>query len=118
MESVMDTSTRAADLTTCKIHMNGVVSTEGGRFAVSDVSDFYLETPLKKTRYGKVRAKYIPEETIKKYNLQEMIVDGWIYFAIDKGMYGIPEAGKLANDLLTERLAKHGYFECTHTPGF
>ena len=30
MESVMDTSTRTADLTTCKIHLNGVVSTEGG----------------------------------------------------------------------------------------
>ena len=33
MESIMDTTTRTADLTTCKLHMNGVVSTPGARFA-------------------------------------------------------------------------------------
>ena len=57
MESVMDTKTRTADLTTCKLHMKGVVSTPGARFAVGDVKDFYLNTPLKKKGYGKVRAK-------------------------------------------------------------
>ena len=30
-------------------------------------------------------------------------------------MYGIPEAGRLANDLLRARLKKHGYVEATHT---
>ena len=47
MTSVMDTTTRTADLTTCKIHLNGVVSTKGEIFAASDVKDFYLGTPLK-----------------------------------------------------------------------
>ena len=32
-------------------------------------------------------------------------------------MYGLPQAGRLANDLLRRRLATHGYHECTHTPG-
>ena len=100
MDSDMDTATRTADLTNCKVHFNRVVSTEGGRFAASDVKDFYLETPLKKPRYGKVRAKYTPQATIDKYGLQDMIEDGWLYFEIDKGMYGIPEAGRLANDML------------------
>ena len=58
MESVMDTTTRTADLTTCKLHMNGLVSTPGARFAGGDVKGFYLNTPLKKKRYGKVKAKY------------------------------------------------------------
>ena len=57
MESVMETTTRTADLTTCKLHMNGVVSTPGARFAGGDVKDVYLNTPLKKKRYGKVRVK-------------------------------------------------------------
>ena len=56
MESVMDTTTRTAYLTTYKLHMNGVVSTPGTRFAGGDVNDFYLNTPLNKKRYGKVRA--------------------------------------------------------------
>ncbi len=32
-------------------------------------------------------------------------------------MYGLPQAGILANKLLKKRLAKHGYFEEPHTPG-
>ena len=104
MTSVMDTTTRTADLTTFKIHLNGVVSTKGGRFAASGVNDFYLGTPLKYKRYGKVKAKYIPQVTIENYKLQDYIIDGWLYFVIYKGMYGIPEAGRLANDLLRKRL--------------
>ena len=48
MEIVMETTTRTADITTCKLHMNGVVSIPGARFAGGDVKDFYLNTPLKK----------------------------------------------------------------------
>ena len=36
---------------------------------------------------------------------------------IQKGVYGLPQAGILANKLLRKRLAKHGYFELPHTPG-
>ena len=51
MESVMETTTRTADLATCKLHMNGVVSTPGARFSGVYVKDFYLNTPLKRKRY-------------------------------------------------------------------
>ena len=119
MESVIETTTRTADLTTCKLHMNGVLSTPSARFAGGDVKYFYLNTPLKRNRYRKVRAKYIPEETIRKHDLEQYIEDnGWHHFEIGKGMYGIPEAGRLANDLLRERLKKHGYIEATQTPGY
>ncbi len=36
---------------------------------------------------------------------------------IRKGMYGLPQAGILANKLLKLGLARHGYFELPHTPG-
>ena len=85
MERVMDTKMITADLTTCKLHMNGVLSTPGARFACGDVKGFYLNTQLKKKRYGKVRAKYIPEGTIKKHNLKQYIEDdGWFHFEIGK----------------------------------
>ena len=48
-----------------------------------------------------MRAKYIPEETIRKHDLEQYIEDdGWLHFEIGKGMYDIPEADRLANDLL------------------
>ena len=37
--------------------------------------------------------------------------------SIHKGMYGLPQAGILANKLLKKRLARYGYFEMPHTPG-
>eukprot|EP00957_Ditylum_brightwellii_P102957 7846388-Ditylum_brightwellii.AAC.1 len=32
-------------------------------------------------------------------------------------MYGLPQAGILANKLLTERLEEHRYYPVQHTPG-
>ena len=44
MENVMDTTTKTADLTTCKLHINGVVSTPGARFAGGDVKNLHKYT--------------------------------------------------------------------------
>jgi hypothetical protein len=41
----------------------------------------------------------------------------WVYFKIRKGIYGLPQSGILAQKLLTERLAKKGYYQCECTPG-
>ncbi len=46
-----------------------------------------------------------------------MADDGWVYIQINKGMYGLPQAGILANNLLTKRLAAKGYYQCQYTPG-
>ncbi len=42
---------------------------------------------------------------------------GWFYFKITKGMYGLKQARKLANNLLTKRLAAHGYYQFATTAG-
>ena len=36
---------------------------------------------------------------------------------IQKGMYGLPQAGELANDQLIKYLAPFGFHSTTHTPG-
>jgi hypothetical protein len=43
--------------------------------------------------------------------------DGYIYCEIQKGMYGLPQAGIIAQQLLEERLEKHGYRQSKTTPG-
>ena len=54
----------------------------------------------------------ILDEIIYEYNLKEKVhTDGYVYIEIQKGMYGLPQAGMLANKLLKRRLAKHGYYE-------
>jgi hypothetical protein len=40
-----------------------------------------------------------------------------VYIEVQKGMYGLPQAGILANQLLARRLAIHGYHQTKVTPG-
>jgi hypothetical protein len=42
----------------------------------------------------------LPQEVIDKYGLNDLAVDGKVYIKIQKGMYGLPQAGVLANELL------------------
>jgi hypothetical protein len=50
-----------------------------------------------------------PEEIIQKYNLNALAFDGWVYIETRKGMYGLKQAGHLANQLLQTRLAPFEY---------
>ncbi len=43
--------------------------------------------------------------------------NGWIYFEICQGCYGLPQAGILANNLLRGRLEEEGYYKVHSTPG-
>jgi hypothetical protein len=59
----------------------------------------------------------VPQETIKKYELLKLSQDRKVYIKIQKGMYGLPHAGILANELLQHNLAKDGYRPTQHTHG-
>jgi hypothetical protein len=59
----------------------------------------------------------LPQEMIEKYDLKELAQDGKVYIEIQKGMYGLHQAGILANELLQRNLAKDGYHPTTHTHG-
>ena len=110
-------TTRTADMISAKIMWNSVVSTYGAKFACCDIKNMYLDTPLDRFEYMKMPINLIPDEVIQFYNLQSKVKNGFVYMEIRKGMYGLPQAGILANKLLKARLAPHGYFEQPHTPG-
>ena len=62
---------------------------------------------------------HIPDKIIAEYALKRKVhSDGAIYIEIRKGMYGLLQAGMLAYKLLKRRLAKPGYYEDRHTPGY
>jgi hypothetical protein len=115
--ALYDVSTPTSDLTTAKLLFNSVISTPGARFVTLDLKNFYLKTPLPTARYMRMKLDILPEEIIVKYNLRAIAHNGWVYFRIKRGMYGLPEAGILANNLLKKRLLESGYYECQFTPG-
>ncbi len=59
----------------------------------------------------------IPQEFINEYKLAGLDRDGWIYFKICQGCYGLPQAGILANNLLQSQLNAEGFYEVASTPG-
>jgi hypothetical protein len=70
-----------------------------------DIKDFYLNTPMARYEYMQLRIADIPEDVITHYKLTDIAThDGYIYCEIQKGMYGLPQAGIIAQQLLEKCL--------------
>jgi hypothetical protein len=84
-----------------------------------DINNYYVGTPLPIYEYMRLPLSIIPDEIITKYNLREISIGSRVYLEIRKGMYGLKQAGILANQLLQQRLAHYGYYpakiNCIHT---
>jgi hypothetical protein len=57
----------------------------------------------------------LPQETIENYDMIELSQDGKVNIEIQKGMFGLPQAGILANELLQRNITKDGYRPTTLT---
>jgi len=115
-----DVGTPTADLLTVKLLINSIISTPGARFFTMDIKKFYLNTPIPMVRYEYMRLKLADmlEDIIEHYKLHDVTTpDGYVYCEIRKGMYGLPQAGIIAQELLTKRLKEHGYSQSETTPG-
>jgi hypothetical protein len=93
------------------------LSTDNAKFMGLDIGSFYLETPLARYEYMKFPIALFPQHIIDQYELNKHVHKGYIYVEIRKAIYGLPQAGILANQLLRKRLAPAGYYEVAHTPG-
>ena len=114
-----DCGTPTANLLTVKLLINSIISTPGAKFMSVDIKDFYLNTPLTRYEYLRLKMKDLPEDVIEEYKLNDKATaDGYVYCEIRRGMYGLPQAGILAQQLLEKRLKKHGYRQSKYTPGF
>jgi hypothetical protein len=50
----------------------------------------------------KIPYALLPDNIIDHYQLQEKVLDGYVYMEIHKGMYELPQASILANKLLKD----------------
>jgi hypothetical protein len=107
-----EVATPTAEMLVAKILFNSVISTPNAKFMTIDISNFYLNTPLKRPEYLRVRLADLPEEIVKEYRLAAKVNHkGFVFIKVSKGMYGQPQAGLLAiNELLEKRLNQNGYY--------
>lgn len=112
-----DVSTKTAALETAKLLINSVISTPNGKMLCADLKDFYLGNNLPTYEYIRIPVGMLSQHIIDHYNLLPLIHNGFVYAEVRKGMYGLPIAGKLANDELIRRLAPFGYHPVPYTHG-
>ena len=99
-----DCSTPTADLLTIKLLLNSVISTKEAEFMILDISNFYLNTPMKWNEYIRLKLADFPKDVIEHYKLQEKATpDGFVYVKIKRGMYGSPQIDILSQELLEDK---------------
>jgi len=75
-----DCGTPIADLLTVKLLRNIVVSTKNAKFMTLDIKTFYLNTPLSRYEYLRLRLDNFPEDVIAQYNLKDIVTsNGYVY---------------------------------------
>ena len=106
-----DCGTPTADLLTIKLLvLNSVISTDNAKFMTIDIKDFYLMMPMKRYEYFRMKLDLFPQDIIDEYNLHDKVdADGNVFCEVRRGMYGLPQAGIIAQQLLKERLIVAGY---------
>ncbi len=111
-------STPMVDMMTVKMHLNSMISTKGLRYCTFDLKDFYLNTPMEQPEYTRMKLSDLAQEFVDLYNLTKIADDnGNVYIKVQKGMYGLPQAGILAHRLLEQRLNEQGYQQSQVTLG-
>jgi hypothetical protein len=88
-----------------------------GKVYVLGHKNFYLTAPLDRFEYMKMPIDLFPKWIVKQYELMKHVLNGFIYLKMRRAVWGLPQAGILANKLLQRHLLPHGYYECTNTPG-
>jgi hypothetical protein len=60
----------------------------------------------------------MPDNIIEHYKLRDIVTqDGHIYCESQTGMYGLPQAGIIVQELLADHLRQHGYTQREMPPG-
>jgi hypothetical protein len=102
-----DCGTPTADLLTVKLMLNSVISTPNAKFMTINIKDFYLMTPMDWYEYFWMKLELFPPDIVEEYKLRNKVdADGNVFCEVRQGMYGLPQAGIIAQDLLTKRLNK------------
>jgi len=114
-----DCGTPTVDLLTVKLLLNSVVSTLNAKCMMIDIKDYYLNTPMSRYEYMRLKLNDLPADFVKHYDLATKVTgDGYVYVEIRRGIYGLPQSRLLVQKLLKKRLNKEGCRQSELTPGF
>ncbi len=110
-------SVPTAGLETVKLHWNSVVSTAMAKYMCIDLKKNYLREKLEFYEYMTIPLAYFPPWIVGQYNLNLHALNGKVHLNLRCALWGLPQAGILANKRLQQKLAPFEYKEHANTPG-
>jgi hypothetical protein len=109
------TSARTAEMEVVRALLCSVLA-DNADFMAVDIADYYLNTPLERPEYMRMTRKQVSPTIIAEYGYEDYFVNDMLYFQVNKGMYGLPQAGLLAQNRLIAHIAQHGYTQSDVVP--
>ena len=101
--------TKTASLDIPKLLLNSILSRKGSKFITFDIKISYLQTPIDRPEYVRIKLADLPQDCINKYNLKYFVnANGSVYLEILNGVYDLSQSGALEKTLLEKRLTVHG----------
>ena len=82
-----------------------------------DIKNFYLTAPLDYFEYIKMPLSLFSLRIQEQYNMVALALDGYVHLEMRRAVWGLPQAGILANKCLPCKLAPFGYYKHTNTSG-
>ena len=52
---------------------------DGAQYFILDIKYFYDGTPIKRYKYSQMLMELVPDIILNQYNLQTIVLNGWIY---------------------------------------
>ena len=80
---------RTAELKTVKLHLNSVVNDVNASFFTTD-KYFYLNMSIYGYGYMHIPTKHLPRELVEQYQLEPLMINGYVVVEIRKGIFDFP----------------------------
>jgi hypothetical protein len=74
-----------------------------------DFKNFYLSAPFNRYEYMRIPISMFPAWIVAQYDLLHKVFKGHIYLKMRWAVWGLPQAGVVANKFLRKQLAPHRY---------
>ena len=84
-----------------KLLLNIIVSTINTHFMTIDIKYFYLNTPMARSEYMRLKLSDLPERVVQQYNLEAKATrGGYVHVDIRRGMHDLLKAGLITQKRL------------------
>ena len=110
-----ETFTPNADITTAKCLSNSVISKNKSKFLGLDIKDF--KTDMGEYEYMCLTQWILPQYFNYENYIEHIFINNIILVIIRKGVYGLPQVGKLSYIAIIKHIQLHVYTHAGFTPG-